>query len=239
MRNVSSIAFVVLVLSMFSVKSSFATGSLVQLLRDIPLPHGASIEWVSNDVSHNGTGLVIARYDSPLSHQETVEFYRHIWPGDSDSSMPGFIETEIANWLLISRLSKGINTVIQLDSSNSGQSTGFISSVDINRPVTATTTTNTLSGLELLSHTSSNDNKSKSSLSVYKSGRSLETLTELMMGKFQSEGWQLVDLRPISESKIVSYRRGDWGKLMRLDMVVSMSASGGSFAVVNEVNYEG
>lgn len=239
MRNVSSIAFVVLVFLMVTVKSSLATGSLVQLVRDIPLPQGAAIEWVSNDVSHNGMELVIAHYDSPLSHQETIEFYRHVWPGDSNAPMPGFIEKEIENWLLISRLSKGVNTVLQLDLSNSGQSTGFISIVDINTPVTVSTQANTLSGVELLSHTSANDEKSKSSLSVYQSGRSLETLSELMMGKFQGEGWQVVDVRPLSESKVVSFRRSDWGKLMRLDMVVSKSVSGGSLAVVNQLTYDG
>ncbi len=93
MRNVSSIAFVVLVFLMVSVKSSLATGSLVQLLRDIPLPQGAAIERVSNDVSHNGMELVIAHYDSPLSHQETIEFYRHVWRSDSNAPIPGFINT--------------------------------------------------------------------------------------------------------------------------------------------------
>lgn len=239
MRHVSSVAFAVLVFLMVSVKSSLATDNLVQLLRDIPLPQGASIEWVSNDVSHNGTELVIARYESPLSHQETIEFYRHVWPGDKNASMPAFIKTEIENWLLISRLSEGVNTVLQIDSSNSSQSTGFISSVDVNRPVTATTSTNTLPGIELLSHTSSNDEKSKSSVSVYQSGRSLETFSELMMSKFHEEGWRIVHLRPLSESKIVSFRKSDWGKLKRLEMVVSKRASGGSLAVVNEVTYDG
>lgn len=239
MKNMRVGAFLGLIVLLVSVKPLFANVRLVQLLRDIPLPQGASIQWVSDDVSHNGTELIIAHYDSPLSHQETIDFYQGVWPTDKNSTMPGLIKTEIENWLLISRFRENINTVLQLDSTNSDRSTGFLSSVDINSRVSVLTSADIFSGIELISHTSSNDEKTKSLLSVYQSGHSPESLIELMMGKFQDDGWQILDLRSLNESKVVSFRRSDLGKFRRLEMVVSKSATGGSLAVVNEVTYDG
>lgn len=238
-KNLRLGAFVGLIFLVVPFTSIRANSSLVENLLDIPLPQGASIEWVSKDVSHNGSELIIARYDSPLSLQETIEFYQYAWTGNDSPPIPGFIKMEIDNWLLISRFRGNVNTVIQLDLREFDHSTGFISSVDISRPVTLTTSTNSLSGVELLSHTSSNDEESTSLLSVYQSGRSLESLSELMIGKFQGEGWEIIGLRPLRESKVVSFRRSDWGKFRHLEMVVSRSLSGGSLAVINEVTYDG
>lgn len=237
-RVYRSITTALAVLFLSSAGGAISSARLSEYLIQVPLPLGAEIEWISHSATHNGVPTSIAAYDSPLTHQQTLQFYQTEWPDEKDPPLPGFIDIEIGGWLIISRFRDGVNSVVQLDLADSQQSQGFVSVTDARKRIDISKNLNNIPGVELLSQTSSTDQESFSTLSVYQSGQSPKVLSDSLLRELQGNGWELIALSPLTSTQVASMHRQRWGKKQRIDMIVSRDSAGQSIAVVSEVSHE-
>ncbi len=236
--QVSSIAKLVLLTAVCMVSMmSHASGDNAQRVRAVPLPLGTQIEWIASEAIHNDAPVSIASYDSPLSLTDTVEFYKQAWPEDADSTQPGMIESRVGNWLLISRLRDGVNTVIQLGVQEPSRSRGYLSVMSVNHSTIATGV-KPIDGMQTLSKTHSVDGARTSTLSVHQSMRSVEDLKSALVRARENDDWILTSTQPYKESQIVLMSRRLFRTSGRLEMVITRNVTGQTVAVVNEVFHE-
>ena len=214
----------------------------IEQLANVPVPVNTDVRIVANDMIHNGNSVSLATYTSSLSLEESVGFYRSVWSGDSDSRIPGLVVTQAAEWLMISRLWNGYNTVIQLKLAEPYRSTGFMSIMAIPGLVPNESSRNDvdntkpIDGLQFLSSAHSSDGTRLSRLSVYSSLQSVETTARLYAKHLLDQGWVVVSERVHAQSKVVLMNR----KSQLVELVVSPETSrGGSVVVVNEIHDRG
>jgi len=100
-------------------------------LSSLPLPAKSQLKWVSQQSQVNGYSISIAEFYSPAPLSSTAEFYRKLWPKSNVQEGPGMIEVADSEWLYLSKLQNGFNTVIQLRRLNPAVSSGFISVMDV------------------------------------------------------------------------------------------------------------
>lgn len=96
----------------------------------IEFPENANSAWVSNKLNQNGMVLSIRTFHSPDPVEDVLGFYRTAWFKAGD--IPGFIESDMAEWKLISQKHEAENVVLQLKSTEQGGSTGFLSIAQLN-----------------------------------------------------------------------------------------------------------
>ncbi len=91
-----------------------------------PIPQRTELWWVTQGSVHNGYKLFIKQFKSQLSVDEVLEYYRDAWK--SDSELPGFMESDVRGWQMISRLTLRDQWVVQVKSDATGRgSEGLIS----------------------------------------------------------------------------------------------------------------
>jgi hypothetical protein len=214
----------------------------VEQLANVPVPVNTVVRIVSDDMIHNGSRVSLATYTSSLSLEESIDYYRGVWSGDTDSRIPGLVETQAGEWLMISRLRDGYNTVIQLRLAEPHKSTGFVSIMAIPGRVpnessrNTVDNTNPIDGLQLLSSTQSSDGTRLSRLSVYSSSQSIESTTRLYVKHLLDQDWVVVSERVHAQSKVVLMNRKS--QLVEL-VVIRETSRGGSVIVVNEIHDRG
>lgn len=213
----------------------YSESDLARNITNLPLPVGASIEWVSDSVFHNDTPLSIASYVSPLSHQETLKFYRKVWPDQFDPFIPGFIETSLGNWIFISRFRENINTVVQLDLASIEQSVGFVSVVDVSGQWKNTSRKNPIPGIQLISKTASEKEHSLEVIWVYQSNHTPSGMSDFLLREYQGKGWNHLSSRRYEDSHLIKLERRDWSNISRIELIVTRGENGNSLAVVSEV----
>jgi len=223
--------------ALFLLSAISATAS-AQQLADVPVPFNTDLQVVASELAHNGHRVSMATYTSSLSLEESTDFYRRVWSGDSEARIPGMIEMMAGEWLLMSRLSNGYNTVIQLRLAEPHRSSGFVSIMPIpgftpNKPISSPVEyADAPDGLQLLSTTQSNDGSRSSRLSVYSSLQSIQLTTRLYIKHLQDLGWTLVSEQSHAQNKVVLLNQQSG----QLELVVSNdSYQGGSVIVVNEI----
>lgn len=217
--------------------------SSAKQLADVPVPFNTQVQVVANNMTHNGNRLWLATYTSSLSLEESIDFYRSVWRDDPDSSIPGVVQTQSAEWLMISRLQDGYNTVIQLRLAEPHKSTGFMSIMAVSDMAGTDLDTTEFTGgglnstaaldnLKLLSSTQSTDSGRTSQLSVYASAQSIESTARQYVKHLRDQSWVLVSEQAHAQSKVVLLNR----KSRHIELVISNDTTrGGSVIVVNEV----
>jgi len=203
----------------------------VTVLSDIPVPPGGKVEIIGQDAIHNGTSVSMGTFSASQSIDSTVAFYERTWPDSPSSDLPGMIQSRTPEWLLLSHLEDGYNTVIQLSLATSHFSSGFVSVMPVEQ-LSAGQPTAGIQDLQLLSDTRTDDHYSSSQLSVYSSVLPVSVLTDRLVRTRISEHWTVTSRREYGDSQIVlmSARTG------QLELIVSRSDDVGSIVVVNEVS---
>lgn len=71
---------------------------------DFPAPPRAQVQWVSNNMIYNGRTMQIRSFESRLSVERVLEYYRQLWQhGEADR--PGYQETDaLQPWQMITRI---------------------------------------------------------------------------------------------------------------------------------------
>lgn len=201
------------------------------LLESLALPPGAKVMLVSANTVHNGNAMSLATYDSALSLEDTLQFYREHWSAPDEQELPAVVESQIGPWVLLSRLRDGYNTVVQLNRTERHRSVGYLSVMRLpDKPANAQAVP-PLPGMELISQTASTDNARTSTLSVYKVNESVEGVTQQLVGFFSSRQWTLVFSRTHGQSNVLLLHRRD----QQMEVVVSATQTGGTTVIVNEV----
>ncbi|MEX0951970.1 MAG: hypothetical protein WDZ86_06775 [Gammaproteobacteria bacterium] len=77
---------------------------LVQAAPDFPAPPRAQVQWVSNNMVYNGRTMQVRSFESRLSAERVLEYYRQLWQrGEADR--PGYQETDaLEPWQMITRI---------------------------------------------------------------------------------------------------------------------------------------
>ncbi len=97
----------------------------------VELPSNASTAWVANKLNQNGMLLSIKSFHSDDAVDNVLSFFRERW--HRDGVRPGYVENELGDWRLISRLREYENTVLQLKENSIGGSIGFLSIAYLNQ----------------------------------------------------------------------------------------------------------
>ncbi len=92
---------------------------------DFPAPPRAQVQWVSNNMIYNGRVMQIRTFNSRLSAERVLAFYRHIWKrGEKDR--PGFRESDaLQPWHIISRVEDDHLLTVQVQSAGN-DSNGYL-----------------------------------------------------------------------------------------------------------------
>jgi hypothetical protein len=139
----------------------------------------------------------------------------------------------VGNWLLISRFRDDVNTVIQLNVSETSRSSGFLSVMVVNSPTQQTPAIQNQGATRELSRTNSEDDSSSSTLTVLQSNESMSTFIHSLLQLRMDAGWQLSFQKQYTGSQVVLMNR----QSQRVEMVISEVSPGTIIAVMNEVRY--
>ena len=219
-------------LSLILLSSTLMARSASQSLMDVPLPLGAHVQSVGEEVNHNGQSMAVATYDSSLSLADTVEFYRQLWITEPGKTQPGLVENQVGEWLMLGRLHDEFQIVLQLRMSEEHRSTGYLSVMNIEAGSSGRLPDSPLPGLERLSTTRSQDAGRSSVLSVYSSPESVDSLTRQFAGYWQGRGWTLVSNETYAQSQVLLLNRNS----AQLEIVVSADTRDTTIVVMNEVD---
>lgn len=200
-------------------------------LSDVPIPPGAQVQLIGIDAIHNGRSVSMATFEASHSIDTTIAFYNDVWPDPDTGDTPGMIQSRTPEWLLLSHLEGGYNTVVQLSLAQAHLSTGYISVMPVAQKA-STPVASSIEGLELLSDTQTDDQFSTSRLSVYASPLSVDEVADDMIRRRISKRWILISRREFAGSQIATMSSSD----KQLEMVVSRSEEGGSTVVINVVS---
>ena len=213
--------------------STHVLAESLDTLIKVPVPPGTQLGIVSVGSVHNGASVSTATYHSTLSLDDTLAFYENVWPHESNSKIPGRLESVVGDWLLISRIRDDVNTVIQLKVSETYRSTGFLSVMAINSSDLGTRKNDKQGNYQELSKTVSKDGALSSTFSVLESKQSMSTFIQSLVRLRTDAGWRLSSQKKYEGSQNLLMNR----QSQRLEMVVSQDRQGGVLAVVNEVHH--
>lgn len=87
---------------------------LVQAAPDFPAPPRAQVQWVSSNMIYNGRTMQVRSFESRLSAERVLEYYRKLWErGEADR--PGYQETDaLQPWQMITRIEKDHFLTVQV-----------------------------------------------------------------------------------------------------------------------------
>ena len=212
------------------------------VLNTLQVPTGADVQIVTSHSLHNGMPMAIAQLRSTESADSVFGFYRQLWTdpqgdgkgdgkgdGGSDGS-PGFVESVLPEWQMISRVHNGYNIVIQLMVESGQSASGFISVMAIDAPLAARDH-GEFSDLQLLSKHQSVDGADTSLMRVYASSSSVSQTHRIYLEKLMSKGWQLLSDNELDGSYVMVLSRGQ----SRLEVSIVPSRDYGSLVVVHKV----
>ena len=87
--------------------------------------------WVGDDLVHNGVPMQIQHFTTNDTMDNVLSYYRTLWADPIAEGVPGFVENNMDNWAVISRINGDKNTVIQVRLNSDGQTEGYISIADL------------------------------------------------------------------------------------------------------------
>ena len=179
--------------------------------------------------------MAIGAFSAPLNREDALAFFRSLWAEGYEQNMPGFLESDMPGWQLVSRLEGKVLTVVQLSKeplhSSAGQtSTGFISVRRV-EAVASRDSRPEFSDLELLSSNKTRDGVDTSTINVYASRLSVARSHDHYKRRLKSAGWSLVSDVPVDGEQVSVFSR----KATRLEITFVNSREVGSVMVVHEV----
>lgn len=199
-------------------------------LASFPLPDDMQMKMVAVDAIHNGVVLSMATIESGSPLSESVEFYRHTWSDPVSEGLPGFVELELNHWMVISRLNQGVNTVIQLDTTQPERTVGYVSQRRLAEALIVPDDT-LFADLQRLSSTQSRDGSQLSVLTVYASHASVKATVQRTGRRLFDKGWSIVAMSEQTDATSIAFTQDK----DRLEIVISSSQEFPSLVVVNRV----
>lgn len=152
--------------------------------------------WVSNGNVHNGQTLYIQKFKSELAIDDVIDFYKLRW--NNDSEIPGYMETDVNGWRIISRIRENNQWVVQVRKNQyRAGSEGILSLMPLTTSGVGHAQTNdnfipVMKGGELLSTTYSDfPAKARTQTQIF-SGRP-ETVARRLKRYVENRGWTLQD----------------------------------------------
>ena len=200
--GISSIALLMLVL-----QAQVHADTPAERLMAVPVPHGTRLLSAGADVVQNGNPMALASFDVSLPVDETRAFYRQLWSEPHQENLPALVENQAGNWFILGRLEAGYSIVLQLDLARADRSTGYLSVMQVAQDHRARPEPEDFPGLQRLSTTVSNDELQLSTLSVYSSSESVETLARRFASQLQGQDWVLVSEEGYAQSKVLLLSR--------------------------------
>lgn len=89
---------------------------------DFPPPPRSQVEWVASNMVFNNRTMAVRTFESRLSAERVLEFYRRRWERDIDDR-PGYQETDAMEpWQIISRIDDKYLLTVQVMSKGTGSS---------------------------------------------------------------------------------------------------------------------
>jgi len=190
-----------------SVSFAFAMESDIH---NIDLPTGATTSWVATDMNHNGHGIAIKTLYTDKPADEVINFYRTAWKSESNdqADVPGFVENQIGDWQVISRLSDTHNLVVQVRQSRDGSAEGFISSMAL-----VPTPERQLSRIPIppnasqVSHTQTGDTGKSGFTTILVTPSSIGASIGHYRDHLSRDGWALVSDNFVEDSHVLKFNK--------------------------------
>ena len=219
--------FLVLLVCVIAVPVHAQTPASV--LENLPVPPNTDVLAISEQSLIDGVPAAMATLTSTTSIESVIDFYRDTWQPNEDEDDPGFVESELTGWRIISRLEDGYNIVVQLRDGQS-QASGFVSVMQMAQRVQSRND-GPFANLQNLSRHQSTDGRDTSTVSVYASPSSVSETHTLYREKLLFDGWQIMTDMNMQGTFVMVLSRDQ----SRLEISVAESTDYGSMVVVNEV----
>ncbi len=207
-------------------------------LQNIDLPNGAITSWVATDMNHNGHGMVIKTLTTNQPVEEVMNFYRTAWETQSDSlsNVPSYVENEIGDWHVISRISKSHNLVVQVKSGRDGVAEGFISSMALAaKPLRQSGLIPIPPNASQVSHTQTGDLGKTGHTTILISPRSVGAVVGYYKDHLSREGWALVSDGYVEASHVLKFNKRN----SAFEIVVSAAQDGTTVILLNRTQSNG
>ena len=198
---------------------------------NIALPAGAKLYWVSKDLQQNGVFMSIATFQSPLSNDDVMAFYRTLWRS-RETEDPGYLEDRSGPWSIISKATAQRSIVLQLQDSDRSGSSGYMSIIPFsNIAVSAAIQPVIPPGAHIISSTRSGDLAQAGTTWIISSAGDQLSAVSFYRSSFEQRGWQLMSAAQHDGSFVLLFSRGG----DRNDLVIGLNISGNTIIVLNQI----
>lgn len=210
--------------------ATFAADTPAKVLERLVTPDRTTIEWAATHAVSNGYAVAIATLQSMESIDSVISFYQQHWTQDKNDGPPGFVESVLPGWRMISRLHDGYNIVVQLNTSKQIGTSGLISVMAVGKPAIKEHH-GEFSNLALLSSNRSVDGVDTSWMRVYASSVSVSQTHHIYRQRLTGKGWQLLSESDTDDGVVIILARGP----ERLEVSILRSRDFGSVVVAHQV----
>ena len=183
--------------------------------------------------------MAIGEFSSSLPADEVLSFYRQRWAEggvsgiDDLQDLPGFMESSMPGWGMISRLQDEHQVLIQLSTEQTNGSSGFVSIMPLHAspPSLQSQNQGVFAGLSLLSNNASQDGADRSLMQVFSSPSSVYATHVRYRDKLTGQGWRVLMDEAIDNGKVMILSRDQ----SRLELSFLASPEYASVLVAHEV----
>ncbi|MCG7983451.1 MAG: hypothetical protein JAY90_11985 [Candidatus Thiodiazotropha lotti] len=160
---------------------------------EIENPPGANVIHVG-DLIQNGLPLQIKQFTVKNSIIEVFAFYKQRWSDtrNYDENVPNYIEKQVGEWHILSKMHKHYSVVVQAKTADSNITEGFISVSDLSQKTEDSQLTLSFPKLidsKLLSTTESTDSGRRATTLMIINNHSIEDNNRFYRSSMDEQGW--------------------------------------------------
>ncbi len=185
-------------------------------LENIPLPKRTFITVVTDGIELNKVGMSVWKANFPKSVEQVLQFYRDQWQQPVVQNAPGFVESNLGEWQVISRLDGDYLITVQVKSKGKKRSEGMLAISDLPTLKAAPRLGKHFpkpSKTQVHNDIESTDGDVFSRTLIMESAHPLKTVARFYDSYYQQKGWQRQGL--INEGAV--YRNKN--KIVNLAMI--------------------
>lgn len=201
---------------------------------NVPVPDGVKSVWVGENMIQNGVPVKVQSFSTDMPASQIISFYKNEWAQAVESGQPGFIENQVGDWSVISRLENKTNTVIQVKKGSNGGTEGFIS---VSEPFATPRLSKIMKqfpkmgGTDLISATESKDFDKKATTMIFQNSFSVESNVSYYKSNMHSSGWTLNHSSAQDGTAIMLFSK----KNIKSEIAINKSGSGRTTIFANVV----
>lgn len=167
-----------------------------------PVPDGARISIVGENLDINGLPTRIWEITSPKAPEEILAYYRQEWDKPAEPAGPGYIENEAGGWQVISRSDDPYLYTVQVQEAAMGSSFGFLA---VSQPMELVTHEPEEfvkpAGSEILLDLASDDAGKLGRVVQFKNRQSVEANYRFYRERYRAKGWRELSQLPVDRNK--------------------------------------